>query len=116
MLIRRPQRPPVRSGRTELGPYASSRSSFPTSRRPSSSAGQVVQVPWSQPAVKLVGGGRQPLTPKGTLVLTRGQQRVPSPLPGRYGQLVTALDGVIPAKQVDRNLLFATWTSAASAV
>jgi hypothetical protein len=73
MLIRRPQRPPVRSGRTELGPYASSRSSFPTSRRPSSSAGQVVQVPWSQPAVKLVGGGRQPLTPKGTLVLTRGQ-------------------------------------------
>jgi len=77
MLIRRPQRPPVRSGRTELGPYASSRSSFPTSRRPSSSAGQVVQVPWSQPAVKLVGGGRQPLTPKGTLVLTRGQQRVP---------------------------------------
>jgi hypothetical protein len=108
MLIRRPQRPPVRSGRTELGPYASSRSSFPTSRRPSSSAGQVVQVPWSQPAVKLVGGGRQPLTPKGTLVLTRGQERVPVDLAGRYGQLVTALDGVIPAEQVDRNLLFAT--------
>jgi hypothetical protein len=34
---------------------------------------------------------------------------LPQDLAGRFGQLVTALDGAIPAKQLDRNLILATW-------
>jgi hypothetical protein len=34
---------------------------------------------------------------------------LPQDLAGRFGQLVTALDGTIPPKQLDRNLIFASW-------
>jgi hypothetical protein len=57
MPIQRPQKGrPLRSGRTELAPYASSLVVSDIAEA-DSSAGQVVQVPGLSPQSKLVGGG-----------------------------------------------------------